>query len=451
MRGLIAIAGALGGCAATEHPCAWDGDCGPAARVEDEDDTRPEAGRAEAVDPSECGDDGECPADRPWCVAAGCRACAEVGGDAFCRQMGQAVCTPWGRCGACDPASIGGCTDEAPYCADDFACGGCTRQLDCGDAGCERASGVCLEDYEVVWVDPHACGGMAIDGVTVPRCSLAQALAEIGQEGSATIRLAAADLPYRAPIVRTGGSLVIDAEPGVVLAPDGDGVRVGEGARLTLAGATIAAGPSATAIHLEGGQAWIEDVVIVGGMRGVVARGGTVDLQRVRIEGTAREAIVADAGAEVSLVDTVVVHAAREPGAVAIDVVGARIGMRYCTVVDNGSASRTTLRCDADGSAVVRASIVAGADSPAFACPDLHDEGSVLDHDGPLGRGSRAEPLWPPGFADLVAGDVHLSPAGATRWAGLARWQRGDPLSDADGDPRTGVDLAFEHPGVDRP
>ena len=447
----MAVFWVLSGCGAVERACGGGEVCEPSAAGEDgEDPPRPQRGRAQSVEASECGDDGECPADRPWCIDGGCRGCASLGGDAFCRSVGEAICTPWGRCGACDPAATYGCTDAAPHCADDFACGGCTRQSDCGDAGCDRAAAVCLEEAPVVWVDPAGCAGGPERGAA-PWCSLAEALAAIGESGSATIHLAAAEPPYRPPIRRAGGAVVIEGEPGVVLAPAGDAVTLDGAARLTLTGVTIETAPSSSALVVDGGSAWLEDVQIRGGARGVVASGGMVELRRSRIEGPVREAVVAGGGAEVAMVQTVVVHAARAPGTVALDVADARVALGYCTVVDNGTAPRTTVRCDEDGTLLVRASIVGGAVSPAFDCEDLRDEESVLDHAGPLGRGSRAQAPDPSDFVDLAAGDVHLSPNAVAAWAGVARWRRGDPLSDIDGDPRVGVDLAFEHPGVDRP
>lgn len=449
---IFILAAGCGG--AVPDPC-FDGQaCDASACADCDHDAQPGAQRGQetTVQPSACSDDGECPADLPWCVEGSCRGCGSLGGDAYCRHRGAEVCTPWGHCGACDPAAAYGCHDDAPFCADDYQCGGCTRQSDCGDAGCDRGASRCLTDEAVVWVDAESCTHDGADGsADAPWCTLADALAGVGPDVSGTIHLVAAALPYPAAIVREGGSLVVVGHGDPQITADGDIVTVAAGARLTLHGVSIAPSDRAVGVTVAGGDVWLEDVRLVGGTAGLVARGGSARLHRARIEHPAREAIAASGSADVTLVDTAVVGAAVAPGAHAIDVADARVALRYCTIVANGAAPRTSVRCDPGGSVAIRASIVAGHASPSFDCANLQDEGSVLDHDGPLGRGSRAEPLWPAAFVDLGAADVHLSAQGRTAWAGVARWRTGDPLFDVDGDPRPGVDLAFEHPGVDQP
>lgn len=404
-----------------------------------------------------CSADDECPAIAPQCVEGSCTACGDSGGDALCeaRDPARPVCAATGRCVACDPDGEGLCPADAPYCADDFTCGGCTRHADCGDdAGCDLAAAECLRADRVWWVDADRCvstGGYGTQDD--PYCRLEDAVANAVGTEPATIFVQGSESPYAAQISLNSAGKVLAivgrGDPRVELAA---AAAVANGGRLYLSGLELRAPGSGGVACTSHASVWLDDVDLVSAGIGVDAAHCDVWVRSSSLHHNPGGALRMREGSELSLQSSgLAANGTQAELTPALRLEGSFAEVVHASIVANRGVSPGGLSCDAASGGHVRGSIVAGLVLPALQCEAVTIQDSVVDLANPPGSGNVFSPFDVSRFADAAGGDVHLlAPQGPPSFE-IAAWHVGDPMRDLDGERRVGIEGEVEPAGADRP
>lgn len=390
------------------------------------------------TDTAGCIDDRECGDTAPFCLDGACVPCSQTRDpDGSCAGVDpdRPLCID-DACAQCSERDTTVCTGTVPICdVDAHTCVGCTHHEQCPDSACHLADGSCLPIDRVFHVDGDALDCAAPDGsAALPFCAIADALAEIGPAGRATLRIAATTLPYLEPLAVTGDRVV-------ALVPWGDDPpvldRTGTGSTLTVDGATIYAwrvrfegSGSAPAIAMVDSRGWIDRTVVV------LNDGGGIRIEQ---------------GSELHLVNTVIgANGTGLAARVGLDADASTFDVVFGTIAGNDGTGAASLRCTAGANGSLRNSLVVGLDPPSIDCAGLDAITSAVDTNGLGGADVLVVPSFVAGwFVDPPTGDFHLVPD--TQFETLGVWASGDPLVDLDGDPRPTMDGAIEVLGADRP
>jgi hypothetical protein len=355
-------------------------------------------------------------------------ACASLNPDAPLCVADQCV-----QCRA-DDTTV--CTGTVPVCdLESNTCVGCTAHDQCPASACHFDEGSCLPEDRVWLVDGDAGGCAAATGSgAAPFCTIADALAQIGQASRGTIRIAAASEPYTEAITIDGNRIVallaaVDDEPPVL---DASGAPT-----LTVDGATAFAqrlqwrsNAQDPALVLDDAVVWIDRSEIVQN------QGGGIDASNASVLHL-RTSIIGAGGTGLA-----------DRQALCVD--GATIDVIASTIAGNDGSSTASIRCLGGGGGSVRSSIVVGLDPPSISCLGLQADDSVLDTAGVDGEGNMVLGAFNPGwFVDAAGGDFHLVAGTLFEDAGV--WHDGDPPIDLDGDARPARDGALDVAGADVP
>jgi hypothetical protein len=383
--------------------------------------------------PTSCTTDEECDdPSAPFCEPdrGECVACDELAlPDAACagRDATMPLCVD-GECVQCSAASAEACDPQLWICdAEAHACTPCTEHAQCESHACELARGRCFgPDVLVLEVDGDG-------GADHP--SVSSALVAIADGGMGIIRVheRSGGAAYEEiPVVGDGKTVALVAAPGespVLRTP------------LASTAALRVTGPDTT-VYVD--RLTLADSALG---RGLIVGEGTVWVDRSRIVRNGAGGVLAQAGADITIRSSFVGGSIDDVAAV--EVTGATARILYSTL-GGGSLVAHALVCDATATVDVRNSVlVAEAASPEVECDGtfVHDA-AELD----LGVASTAVgPMSTAWFADYLLGDLSLTATGAHVFADVARWQRGDPRTDIDGDPRPAVHESLDHAGADVP
>jgi len=428
-RGLILALFALGACGDledatlpmegdTEAATDDDGASSPTTSVSAGFDDDGSDGGGQGDGDVECTADDECGEESPLCVAGTCQACDSLPDpDAACAGADPSapICSD-GACVQCLVDRSDACGGDTPICAD-TQCTACTAHDQC-DVACELDGGACIDT--LITVGPE--GGFAEIGL---------ALESIPEGESAAIVVSASSQCYLETLEITGARKV------ALLGADGPCLTSFDDApALTVA---------------DDATLYLQDFAVEGAWGlGIAARGATVFTDRARI--------VNNQGGAVHLSQLATLHATNSVfggdrnNVPAVDVDASDAHILYSTLAA-GFGSSQALRCRGDGIQTVRNSIVVAESAGGEVdCPDAEIRDSALESaygTGNVAVGPVDTGAW---FSDFAGGDLHLDlDATEPMFAGVARWQAGDPITDIDGDPRPIVSGESDWCGADIP
>ena len=385
---------------------ADDGASAPTTSVSagfDDDDSGSD-GAGQGDDASECTADEDCGTDSPICVAGTCQACdALPDPDAGCSALDPSapICSD-GACVQCLADRTEACAGTTPICAD-TQCTACGSHDQC-DVACELDTGACIETLIVVGPE----GGFT---------EIGPALESIPEGESAAILVSPATQCYLETLEVTGARKVAllgsDGVPCLTSFADTPAITVADDATL-----------------------YLQDFAIEGAWGlGVAVRGAALFADRSRIVNNQGGAVQLSQLASFRASNSV--FGGDRNNVPAIDVDASDAYIVYSTLAAGFGASQA-LRCRGDGTHSVRNSIVVAESAGGEVdCPNAEIRDSALESaygTGNVAVGPVDTAAW---FTNFAAGDLHLDlDATEPMFAGVARWQTGDPITDIDGDPR---------------
>jgi hypothetical protein len=379
-----------------------------------------------------CSSDEECDGpDAPFCAPDGsCVGCDGVpAADAACAGWDETrpLCVD-GECVQCSATNAGECDAMLQICdAEARSCTACVEHEQCESGACELARGRCFPP-DVVVLEVDGDGGADYTNVAV-------AVADVEDEGMAILMIHELDgggAYEGAPMIDGGKTIALLGAPGeepVILGnlPGNPTLRVqGPGTTVYIHRLSLRDAPSGRGLVVREGAAWVD---------------------RSRIVGNAGGGVLAEAGASVTLRSSFVGGDA--DNVAVLEVIDATARVVYTTMV-GGSGNASALRCNAGAAVEVRNSVlIARTNASEVFCSGTFDHDASEHALG--GANTTVSTMSTTWFASYMEGDFHLSSVGAEVFADVARWDRGDPRTDIDGDARPGVDDAFDHAGADVP
>lgn len=328
------------------------------------------------------------------------------------------------------------CSGPEPICNGDGECTACTEHAQCGEAACNFYTGECLSE-RIVHVGP----GLEFDALEAAVASFTMLTAMEG-----TIIVHARDGSYRDTVVVDGGRTIAflayendrpvwdnDESDTSPLSVSGvDSVVLLD--RMTLTGSS----EQVSGLHVtNAARAWVD---------------------RSRIVDNWGDGVLVTSGADVTFRNCFIGD--DQIGANAVEIDGGTATILYSTLAA-GVWDAAALSCSSPMSPIlVRNSILVAQGNPDLLgnaldvnCSDVNmsntaTESFVSGKDNE-NVGQMVFPWdW---FVGYGAGDLHLQNDGLTTFADVARWQIGDPLTDIDGEDRSGVDGAADYAGADLP
>lgn len=347
---------------------------------------------------------------------AECVSCEELPDpDAACVELDpQAPLCVGGACVQCtaaNPAACGGqiCDDATHTCVP------CTEHDQCGEAACDMLTGECLSAAEVVHV--------GLDFATI-----CEAIASFPPGSRGTIIVHAGSY-VESCTIDSGRRLGLLAADGELPTWDSSGPQltvVGDAA-VFIEGLRIANNSSNVGLSMSGGQAWLDRVQLVQNEMGALL----------------------DDGAQAVFRNSTVGYLTGG-GYIAIYAADASIEVLYSTLIGD-AASGQSLLCGPSATVLARNSIVGNYEGNPIECAQAEISYSLTTDAFPGEGNQNVGSLDTDYFVDYSSGNFHLSPSYAGLFAGIARWQPGDPLTDLDGDPRPSIDGASDYAGADIP
>jgi hypothetical protein len=197
---------------------------------------------------AECQDDAACTAAEPICVDA-TLTCGPCMSDADCAaRAGTMRCSTSGACVGCIDA--GDCANPSPVCDDSArTCRACTADAECPSNACDRETGACFAEADVIYLSPTAtssgpCTKAAPCGTFNAGLSQVSATRKVIRAGTGTYVGQAVINRDTVTILGSGATVQPD--------PSSDNVvRLMNGAQVTIDGLTISGmGGSATVIGI---------------------------------------------------------------------------------------------------------------------------------------------------------------------------------------------------------
>lgn len=377
-----------------------------------------------------------CSADAPICEGGACIACADAAEpDAACAAIDpdRPLCGPTG-CVQCNAEDTSHCTGTVPVCdVASGACIGCTAHEQCPLSACLFGEGSCMPPAQLWYVDGDADCGLADGSLAAPYCTIAAALANIGQAQRGTLRIAGLGGPYVE-------SSEIDANRVVAILPTTDDP-------------VVVTGTSAPTFAVDGATLLMQGIRLQGNGQAPAISASAAGIVWLR-----RMEIVLNQGGGISIVEDSDLHVddsvigAGGTGLAdrqALYAEGSTFDVVYTTIAGNDGTGNASIRCVTSVGSV-RNSIVIGLDPPSISCVGLVVDNSAVDTGGLGGAGNMQFDAFVGGwFLDPAGGDFRI--VGGTVLEGIATWEAGDPLHDLEGADRPGVDGAVDVAGADLP
>lgn len=401
----------------------------------------------------------------PICYGMECVSCT----DAICvaidavEQSGKTTCAPGGTaCVECTPWGTDECEASSQFCDSSYLCGGCTQHDQCDSRACDLASGECIDEQNIWWVDNGVTDGTGAPNDPFPTIADAidAASAAVSTDGAGAIMLLGGGLSY--------DRLNLDFNEDPI---DFNLAIIGQAARPRLEGAAlpgyVITAPPGVELYLDGLEiiggamnalscngddgsesgVWLDDVVVTGvaassSYAAINSDGCALSIRNSSIYGNSNDGVRVVSGAPLTIESSFIANNAG-PG---VEVDGGLVDIRYSTIVDNGNS--WNIHCtDASGS--IRNSIVLDPSSGNIDCRGVSagtPDGSVTNANlGQLVSLSSLD-LW---LTNIDYGDLHLTDRGQTIFADRATWRLGDGLYDIDHQLRPGVDGGPTYPGAD--
>ncbi len=363
--------------------------------------------------PMGCVDDGECMGESaPFCVGevcSGCSAFEGAAGDVACAELdaGAPLCVE-DACVQCTVESAELCVGVTPICSEANVCEGCSSHGQCASGVCNLDAGNCVD--VTLYVDGSVlCPGAGSEAS--PYCGIEEALGGVGAGGEAVIWVTDHGAPYfEFNTIAADQLIYMRAQPGQSPRLQGDG------------------GPALT---IEG-TATLQDLRITGGNDlGLLVDGGTAELERCWVVANDGGGIRAQGGATLSLVNCFV--GGNATAAAALVSNNSTVDVLYSTLVRNANFGDPVIGCTAPVATTIRNSIIVSqvdSTDTEISCDGVSLTTNAI-------QSTLTPEAW---FADLTAGDFHLTASGTTEFADTALWQAGDPATDIDGDARPKTD-----------
>ena len=388
----------------------------------------PGPGESESGTNGGCEGDEDCGGLTPFCGDGGeCVSCAEMlePGEACAgADAGLPVCDA-GVCVACTGEDLGACDGVTPVCEEESkSCVGCRYHEECPESACNALTGACL-DAEQVGVGPGE-----------EYATVAAALGSVGEGDEAVFVVHETGM-----VPDYGGSLTLSGGRAVaLLAAEGERPRV--------------QGSGAPTFLVDGATLLVDGLMVEGNNLGIrVTGGGGLVLDRTEVVDNNAGGIEVLMGSEALLRNTIVGrNGVDEPG---LHVSGASVEVLYTTVVASTIEGEPSFACEGAYDVEVRNSIVlthGGAPGTEFACANA--DASYSAFEGALnGTGNEAVGAtatnW---FAEWTETNLRLHAVnGPPIFAGIARWETGDPAGDIDGTARPNTDGASDYAGAHIP
>lgn len=407
------------------------------------------------------GPDPSCPEALPFCADGVCSSCDGLG-EAFCGDLDSETpaCHPdWGQCQVCVAAAD--CSNG--NCDDNFACVGCIEHEDCGSGACDLKRATCLPSTNEFWVDADGCDppGEPSDDpgfgtISNPYCWIATALDNVAASDSGIVHLIGQD-----PIEQSIGLTGRDGRTVVFLAGDDGAVIRGVAEGLAVANQSIAYLDNVSLVDNEVGvhcnfssEVWLEDLDVadnVTGISGDVCR--RLVVRRTVLRGNTGDTIALANDSKLRLESSFVLRNGSSGGdSVALRVVASEFDVVATTFAFSQSDEPfATMACSQSSSGTVRNSVMVSPNLPSIDCGSGVFENSVVDTDVG-GKGNVVVEEYDTGwFVDLTNYDGRVAGPGSSPFAGVARWELGDPRRDIDGEPRLAYPGLSEFAGADQP
>ncbi len=322
---------------------------------------------------------------------------------------GGGVQVPSSPCGQCE--------GETPYCDEaTLTCGVCRFHAECPASACNAFTGACLDAV------PQTVGP---EGT---HASLGAALAALGDDEEEAVFWLASEASTGTYVE----SLVVEGRVVAVLGWNARPVLRGAGAQPTVevaSDATLLLDSVSLRGHVEGRALTVAGRLLLERGEVVGNPGGGVEALGADAELRVRNSIVAANGWAV----------------VGVELGEGSLELLYSTVASEPNAP-ATVRCAPGGRVVARNSIVFSRGEGTLACGDAEVSRSASDES--LGGDNYAFSPSEELFADMVAGNLRLTPDGRALFASLGRWRRGDPPTDVDGGARPSVDGSSDAAGA---
>jgi hypothetical protein len=387
------------------------------------------------------------------------RSCADV-------DPALPACGAAGACVECTATEASACTGATPVCeAATQTCRACEEHSECPASACDLELGSCLPTDRVWWVDNSATNCVDAAGSRdEPLCALGDALARVGDGEVGTVRLVRTNTTYAVPVaIGVGRRLALRGEPVAGLLPaldvDGGTTLAASGmARAFVSDVRIAGSgaldPAATASG--GARLYLDDVVIEANAgAGLSATSGArVFARRTELRRNGGTGLEVAGASEVTFTNTIVARNGDDfAGTRGVRVVDTNsvVRLRYTTVAGNsGIDAADSVLCAIGGRLEADDSILVAQGLNSVDCPSAQIDHSVVDGVAQMGTTNLVISSFVAGwFVNLATGDARLVAPGP--FAGVAKWDVGDPATDIDGTLRPTVAGAADVAGAHLP
>lgn len=397
--------------------------------------------------------DPECGGTTPYCVDETCYGCEDLPGGCEALGGGAACDTGSGLCVECTEEHTSGCPDAMPACVDNM-CQACDEHAQCPDSACNMATGACMPNAPVIYVDNDDCAGG--DGTSEnPVCTINAGLGLIAG-GVGTIRVRPGALYQEAVLIGGGLSIALVGVDGLPEIRAGvETIRATGGSNLFLANVDLRNNNSMSAVlDCDNSAVWTHDTFIRDNM-GVGVRslsGCDLALSRTRIVQN-DEGGLNTVNSNVSLVNSVVGsnNLGGDSEVSGLRLQGGTFDILYSTIANNESMTFADgIICVGAPTGTIRNSIVLSDSNDTIGCDSATTmvSDSAVDQMPFIDFNNNTQVTKVGGEFDSTS-DFHVDAGGP--FDGLGIWRDGDPLIDFDGDARPGMDGAADYVGADVP
>ncbi|MEM9457496.1 MAG: hypothetical protein AAGF11_25175, partial [Myxococcota bacterium] len=207
-------------------------------------------------------------------------------------------------------------------------------------------------------------------------------------------------------------------------------------------------------VFCSGLAVWIDDSIVRGNAQlGMdISAGCVTHLRRTGVQTNDGGGISVDGlGTHLYAENSVIAGNIGPVAGAGIRIIAANAELTYSVVVSNGTfAAPVNFECLGDVSGEVRNSIISGPNGNSInACDTLTWNTNALDTDNLGATNTNIGPYSNSWFVDPGIGDYHLDATQLPMFMDIAMWQKGDPITDIDGDPIPTEMASF--PGYDQP
>lgn len=381
-----------------------------------------------------------CPTEAPACEDDTCAPCS-----ADPSVCDQACHTTWGACVEC--FDEGDCGTEST-CDDAYACTAeCRFHRDCTSA-CEQATGTCMDNDPVLFVDPDpVCADEGTGTLTDPLCTVEAAIETITDftDRRGTIVITGQDRVSEDIVIPADSVIALLSQQRTAVNPPNHGIRVSAGAVLYL-GSVDVSGSRTTGVEcLSGAEVWLQGTRIERNEIGIMGRDcGRISLQRAHILQNRERGLDITATTRVtqlSLEASVVACPYDDNDeAQAVHLENTEFEIVYSTIggiplAPTDAPYAASLNCD-EAQGTIRNSIVISEAAPSITCEGAQIDTSAIDDPMlvPLGMGNKAVDWSDDYFFAPADCDLRFLNRDPNPFVDVAVWQLGDPRFDIEGD-----------------